>query len=112
MVVPVFGVDSRDYQRLGRSGRGPRADAALDAVVDEVDNILIDEARTPLIISGPAEESTDKYYVIDRVIPPTPGEFDGHTVKLTSGGTLARRARAGLGKRPEWTRFTWSWASR
>jgi preprotein translocase SecA subunit len=39
------------------------------AVVDEVDNILIDEARTPLIISGPAEESTDKYYVIDRVIP-------------------------------------------
>jgi preprotein translocase SecA subunit len=39
------------------------------AVVDEVDNILIDEARTPLIISGPAEESTDKYYIIDRVIP-------------------------------------------
>src|SRR6058998_490748 len=39
------------------------------AVVDEVDNILIDEARTPLIISGPAEESTDKYYNIDRVIP-------------------------------------------
>ncbi len=39
------------------------------AVVDEVDNILIDEARTPLIISGPAEESTDKYYMIDRIIP-------------------------------------------
>ncbi len=39
------------------------------AIVDEVDNILIDEARTPLIISGPAEESTDKYYVIDRNIP-------------------------------------------
>jgi preprotein translocase SecA subunit len=38
-------------------------------VVDEVDNILIDEARTPLIISGPAEESTDKYYIIDRIIP-------------------------------------------
>src|SRR5574342_203661 len=38
-------------------------------VVDEVDNILIDEARTPLIISGPAEESTDKYYVVDRIIP-------------------------------------------
>src|SRR5450756_1734649 len=33
------------------------------AIVDEVDSILIDEARTPLIISGPAEESTDKYYV-------------------------------------------------
>src|SRR5512147_1055027 len=39
------------------------------AIVDEVDNILIDEARTPLIISGPAEESTDKYYSIDRIIP-------------------------------------------
>ena len=40
------------------------------AIVDEVDSILIDEARTPLIISGPSEESTDKYYNIDRVIPP------------------------------------------
>ena len=39
------------------------------AIVDEVDNILIDEARTPLIISGPSEESTDKYYTIDRIIP-------------------------------------------
>jgi preprotein translocase subunit SecA len=39
------------------------------AVVDEVDSILIDEARTPLIISGPAEESTDKYYRIDKIIP-------------------------------------------
>ena len=39
------------------------------AVVDEVDNILIDEARTPLIISGPAEESTDKYYSLNRIIP-------------------------------------------
>jgi preprotein translocase subunit SecA len=39
------------------------------AIVDEVDSILIDEARTPLIISGQGEESTDKYYVINRVIP-------------------------------------------
>jgi len=39
------------------------------AVVDEVDSILVDEARTPLIISGPAEESTDKYYIVNRVIP-------------------------------------------
>ena len=39
------------------------------AVVDEVDNILVDEARTPLIISGPTEESTDKYYNLDRIIP-------------------------------------------
>jgi preprotein translocase SecA subunit len=46
------------------------------AIVDEVDNILIDEARTPLIISGPAEESTDKYYKIDRVIPKLRKEAD------------------------------------
>ncbi len=37
------------------------------AIVDEVDSILIDEARTPLIISGPAEESSEKYYVANRV---------------------------------------------
>src|SRR5262249_51960969 len=46
------------------------------AIVDEVDSILIDESRTPLIISGPSEESTDKYYRIDVVIPQlTPGEL-------------------------------------
>jgi preprotein translocase subunit SecA len=39
------------------------------AIVDEVDSILIDESRTPLIISGPSEESTDKYYKIDKIIP-------------------------------------------
>ena len=39
------------------------------AIVDEVDSILVDEARTPLIISGPAEESTDKYYTVDKIIP-------------------------------------------
>jgi len=37
------------------------------AIVDEVDSILIDEARTPLIISGPAEESTDKYYIAEKI---------------------------------------------
>ena len=39
------------------------------AIVDEVDSILIDEARTPLIISGPAEQSTELYYEVDRIIP-------------------------------------------
>jgi len=39
------------------------------AIVDEVDSILVDEARTPLIISGPSEESTDLYYKVDRIIP-------------------------------------------
>ena len=44
------------------------------AVVDEVDSILIDEARTPLIISGPAEQSTELYHEVDRIIPRlTPG---------------------------------------
>jgi len=61
------------------------------AIVDEVDNILIDEARTPLIISGPSEESTDKYYVIDRIIPRlkraatiTSGKL--HEVEATASG--------------------------
>jgi preprotein translocase subunit SecA len=39
------------------------------AIVDEVDSILVDEARTPLIISGPSDESTDLYYKVDRIIP-------------------------------------------
>ena len=39
------------------------------AIVDEVDSILIDEARTPLIISGASEESTDKYYKVNRIVP-------------------------------------------
>ena len=46
------------------------------AIVDEVDSILIDEARTPLIISGPAEESTDKYYAVNRIIPRLEAEQD------------------------------------
>jgi preprotein translocase subunit SecA len=46
------------------------------AIVDEVDSILIDEARTPLIISGPAEESTDKYYRLDRIVPRLKNEID------------------------------------
>jgi preprotein translocase subunit SecA len=46
------------------------------AIVDEVDSILIDEARTPLIISGPTEDSTDLYYRIDRIIPSLKRETD------------------------------------
>jgi preprotein translocase subunit SecA len=62
------------------------------AIVDEVDSILIDEARTPLIISGPAEESTDKYYRIDRIIPRLKKDADytidekANTVVLTEDG--------------------------
>ncbi len=64
------------------------------AIVDEVDSILIDEARTPLIISGPSEESTDKYYVADRIIPTIAPENDyqvdekQHPALLTEDGVL------------------------
>ncbi|HLD41302.1 MAG TPA: preprotein translocase subunit SecA [Candidatus Omnitrophota bacterium] len=43
------------------------------AIVDEVDSILVDEARTPLIISGPAEESTEKYYILNKIVPKLKG---------------------------------------
>jgi preprotein translocase subunit SecA len=62
------------------------------AIVDEVDSILIDEARTPLIISGPSEESTDKYYKINQIIPRLKREKDysidekSRTVVLTEEG--------------------------
>ncbi|MFV1950697.1 MAG: preprotein translocase subunit SecA [Nitrospinota bacterium] len=62
------------------------------AIVDEVDSILIDEARTPLIISGPSEESTDKYYKINRIIPGLKKDKDyqleekTRTVALTEEG--------------------------
>ena len=62
------------------------------AIVDEVDSILIDEARTPLIISGPAEESTDLYYTVDRIIPRLRREVDftvdekSRSVTLTEEG--------------------------
>ena len=63
------------------------------AIVDEVDSILIDEARTPLIISGPTEESTDKYYIIDKLMPGLKKEEHytvdekSRTVHLTEDGT-------------------------
>lgn len=62
------------------------------AIVDEVDSILIDEARTPLIISGASEESTDKYYKINQIIPRLKKDKDftieekSKTVVLTEEG--------------------------
>jgi preprotein translocase subunit SecA len=50
-------------------GKGTQFKLFNYAIVDEVDSILIDEARTPLIISGPSEESTDKYFKVNRIIP-------------------------------------------
>jgi len=62
------------------------------AIVDEVDSILIDEARTPLIISGPTEDSTDKYYIIDRIIP-----------RLKKGEVVEVEANTLSGKRKSYT---------
>src|SRR5579862_1561125 len=73
------------------------------AIVDEVDSILIDEARTPLIISGPAEESTDKYYSIDKIIPKLIKEIDYtvdekmRTVTLTEEGVSKSERLLNLG---------------
>lgn len=73
------------------------------AIVDEVDSILIDEARTPLIISGPSEESTDKYYKIDKIIPKLRIEYDytvdekARTVILTEEGNINAERLLGAG---------------
>ena len=58
------------------------------AIVDEVDSILIDEARTPLIISGPVEESTDLYFNVDRIIPKLRRDLDFTVDEKTKTVTL------------------------
>lgn len=73
------------------------------AIVDEVDSILIDEARTPLIISGPSEESTDKYYKIDKIIPRLQKDVDytidekAKTAILTEEGNIKVERLLGAG---------------
>jgi preprotein translocase subunit SecA len=73
------------------------------AIVDEVDSILIDEARTPLIISGPSEESTDKYFKIDKIIPKLIQDIDytldekHRTATLTEEGFSKCERLLGLG---------------
>src|SRR4030066_1330748 len=73
------------------------------AIVDEVDSILIDEARTPLIISGPSEESTDKYYKIDKIIPGLQKDSDytidekAKTAILTEEGNIKVERLLGAG---------------
>ena len=72
------------------------------AIVDEVDSILIDEARTPLIISGPSEASTDRYTRINGVVPALRREQDytvdekARSVVLTEGGVAAVEKRLGI----------------
>jgi preprotein translocase subunit SecA len=72
------------------------------AIVDEVDSILIDEARTPLIISGPTEDSTERYYQVDRVIPGMVPDQDysldekTRSVTLTDAGVDKIQHRLGV----------------
>lgn len=72
------------------------------AIVDEVDSILIDEARTPLIISGPAEESSEIYYTVNAIIPHLRRDEDyvvdekARTVTLTESGISKVERRLGV----------------
>ena len=72
------------------------------AIVDEVDSILIDEARTPLIISGRAEQSTELYYEINKIIPYLKKDEDylvdeeHHSATLTDGGVETVEKQLGL----------------
>jgi len=78
-----FGFDYlRDNMKFDRASL---VQAELNfAIVDEVDSILVDEARTPLIISGPAEKSTDLYYHVNSIIP---------RLKKNSDYTIDEKAR-------------------
>ncbi|HSF10601.1 MAG TPA: preprotein translocase subunit SecA, partial [Nitrospirales bacterium] len=68
------------------------------AIVDEVDSILIDEARTPLIISGPAEQSTDLYFQVDRIIPHLKREEDYTVEEKTKTVSLTEEGNAHVEK--------------
>ncbi len=83
------------------------------AIVDEVDSILIDESRTPLIISGPSEESTDMYYQVDRIIPGMSRETHFRideklkTVTLTDEGNNYVEDRLGIGNLYDVANINW-----
>ncbi len=64
------------------------------AIVDECDSILIDEARTPLIISGPGEASTDKYYVVNSIIPHLKRDVDFTMEEKTKTASLTEAGNA------------------
>ena len=68
------------------------------AIVDEVDSILIDEARTPLIISGPTDESTDLYYRINSIIPQLKIERDYTIEEKTKTAALTEEGNARVEK--------------
>jgi preprotein translocase subunit SecA len=83
------------------------------AIVDEVDSILIDEARTPLIISGPSEESTDLYYRVDRIMPNLKRDLHFKideklkTVTLTEDGNNIVEELLGVGNLYDVANISW-----
>ena len=89
-----FGFDYlRDHMKFRRAEQVQRGHHF--AIVDEVDSILVDEARTPLIISGPTDESTDKYYVLDQVVPQLRRDLD---YAVDEKGRVATLTDEGIGK--------------
>ena len=95
-----FGFDYlRDNMALDPSFRVQRE--LNFAIVDEVDNILIDEARTPLIISGPAEEPVSHYYEFAKRVPRLSEEEDYTIDDRTRAISLTQE---GIGKMEQWTR--------
>ena len=83
------------------------------AIVDEVDSILIDEARTPLIISGPADESTELYYKVNQIIPSLKRDIDytvdekAHSAMLTDRGVESLERKLGLQNLYDPTNIAW-----
>jgi preprotein translocase subunit SecA len=83
------------------------------AIVDEVDSILIDEARTPLIISGPAEQSADLYFKVNQVIPSLKKDVDytvdekAHSAMLTDTGVEKVEKRLGIGNLYDPANLAW-----
>jgi preprotein translocase subunit SecA len=68
------------------------------AIVDEVDSILVDEARTPLIISGPSEDSTELYYRVNQIIPSLKQDKDYTIEEKTKTATLTEEGNAKVEK--------------
>ncbi|MBM4387124.1 MAG: preprotein translocase subunit SecA, partial [Deltaproteobacteria bacterium] len=87
-----FSLEDYVHRYLTEQESGDKNKQLNYAIVDEVDSILIDEARTPLIISGPSEESSDVYYKVNALIPYLRRDEDyvvdekSHTATLTEGG--------------------------
>ncbi|PKB78685.1 MAG: preprotein translocase subunit SecA, partial [SAR202 cluster bacterium Io17-Chloro-G9] len=95
-----FGFDYlRDNMSLEASHRVQRG--LNFAIVDEVDNILIDEARTPLIISGPAEEPVQHYYTFAKLVPKLEPEEDFTIEDRTKAISLTQE---GIAKMEQWTK--------